>query len=120
MKNDCNRSTLSPRTAAPRTDVYETADSLILVADVPGADQDSIELSLAEDVLTLRARPVSSVPEGWRACGAEFELLHYERRLRLTAPVDPEGIHAELTNGRLRVTMKKLAPRAQRIPVRAG
>ena len=120
MKNDSNRSTLPPRSAAPRTDVYETADSLILLADVPGADQDSIELSLAEDVLTLRARPVATVPEGWRACGAEFELPHYERRLRLTVPIDPAGVQADLANGRLRVTMKKLAPRAQRIQVRPG
>src|SRR6185503_15089417 len=40
--------TAERRLIRPRTDVYETRDALVLVADVPGADQDSIELSLNE------------------------------------------------------------------------
>jgi HSP20 family molecular chaperone IbpA len=41
----------------PRTDVLETAEALILVADLAGVDDGSVELSLTDDVLTLRARP---------------------------------------------------------------
>jgi HSP20 family molecular chaperone IbpA len=103
----------------PRTDVFETNEALILVADVPGADQDSVELSLTDDVLVLRARPVSAAPEGWLPAGSEFELADYERSFRLTSEIDREGISAAITNGRLRVTLKKRQPRSSRIEVRA-
>lgn len=105
------------RAIRPRTDVFETDEALVLVADVPGADQDSVELSLTDDVLVLCARPVSRAPEGWQPAGSEYELCAYERSFRLSAEIDREGIDASITNGRLRVTLKKRAPCPGRIPV---
>lgn len=104
----------------PRTDVFETDEALILVADVPGAEQDSIDLALSEDVLTLRARTVASGPAGWTSAGLELELPDYERSFRLAADIDPEGLSATLRNGSLRVVLKKRQPRSSRIEVRAG
>ena len=102
----------------PRTDVFETEAALILVADVPGADSDSVELTLTEDVLTLRARSLVTAPEGWLPAGSEFELPDYERSFRLAADIDREALSASLQNGRLRVVLKKLQPRSNRIEVR--
>jgi HSP20 family molecular chaperone IbpA len=115
-----NQATLERPKIRPRTDVFETADSLILVADVPGAEQDSVALSLTDNVLTLRAKSVSAPPAGWRPIGSEFELPDYERHFQLTAEIDPAEITAVLHNGRMRVTLKKHAPRSNRIEVRPG
>jgi HSP20 family molecular chaperone IbpA len=104
----------------PRTDVYETPESLVLVADVPGAEQDSIELALSEGVLTLRARARLAVPEGWQPAEAGLELPDYERSFRLDAEIEPGSIGATLANGRLRVVLKKVRPQSHRIEVRAG
>lgn len=104
----------------PRTDVYETDDALILIADVPGADEGSIELALSEDVLTLRARAAVAMPEGWQPAGAEFELPDYERSFRLTTEIDRDGLAAKIHDGRLEVVLKKRQPRAHRIEVRGG
>lgn len=104
----------------PRTDVFETNEALILVADVPGADQDSVELALTGDELTLRARSVVTPPEGWQPAGSEFELPDYERSFRLAADIDRDGLAATLQNGRLRVVLKKRQPRTSKIEVRAG
>jgi len=104
----------------PRTDVYETPDALVLVADVPGADRDSIELSLSEDVLTLRAQNRLTVPEGWQPADAGLEFPDYERAFRLTADIERDAISASLQNGRLRVELKKRRPAVHRIEVRAG
>ncbi len=104
----------------PRTDVFETSEALILVADVPGAEQDSIELALTEGMLTLRARSVVSAPAGWSPAGSEFELPDYERSFRLVADIDPDGLSATLQNGCLRVVLKKRQARSKRIEVRAG
>jgi len=104
----------------PRTDVFETKEALILVADVPGADQDSIELALEDDVLTLRARSVVTAPEGWQPAGSEFELPDYERSFRLAVDIDRDALAATLQNGRLRVVLKKRQLRTSKIEVRAG
>jgi HSP20 family molecular chaperone IbpA len=104
----------------PLTDIYETADSLVLVADVPGADQDSIELSLSEGVLGLRARPRLDAPAGWQPAEAGLELPEYERSFALNAEVESDSIGATLKNGRLRVVLKKVRPQSHRIEVRAG
>jgi HSP20 family molecular chaperone IbpA len=104
----------------PRTDVFETDEALILVADVPGAEQDSIELALQDDLLVLRVRSVVAPPEGWQPAGSEFELSDYERSFRLAADIDRNALEATLQNGRLRVVLKKRQPRTSRIEVRAG
>jgi len=110
-----------PGTLRPRTDVIETAEALILVADLCGVDETSLELSLSDDVLTLRAKPVTSAPQDWQPVWAEFELPDaYERSFRLAAEIDREDIGATIQKGRLRVTLKKRQPRSSRIPVRAS
>lgn len=119
------KQSLSPAVAErarvrPRTDVYETPETLVLVADVPGADQDSLELTLSEDVLTLRARPKLDAPKGWQPAGAELEFPDYERTFRLAADIERESIAATLVNGRLRVVLNKRQPRVDRIEVRPG
>lgn len=104
----------------PRTDVLETPEALILVADVPGVDATSIELELVEDVLTLRASPAVRAPEGWAPAGSEFDLPDYERSFRLHADVDREAPAASVQNGRLKVVLRKRLPRASRIPVQGS
>jgi len=113
--------TSRPRpTVLPRTDVLETEDALVLVADVPGATNDSIELELVEDVLTLKARAVDDQPEGWTPSGKALELPDYERSFRIRADLDREGLSASLEHGRLRVVLRKREPRSSRITVQAG
>jgi len=101
----------------PPTDVLETDEELILVADVPGASSASVELLLEDDVLLLRARTERAAPEGWQPLGAEFELPDYERAFRLTTEVERERIQAVVQNGRLRVVLPKKLPARDKIPV---
>jgi HSP20 family molecular chaperone IbpA len=107
----------APRRVRPPTDVHETADRLVLIADVPGASSDSIELVLEDDVLLLRARATRAAPAGWQPLGAEFELSDYERAFRLTTEIEREGIQAVLQNGLLRVVLPKKRPARGTIPV---
>src|SRR5262245_44914044 len=104
----------------PSTDVFETPEALVLVADVPGADQESIELDLTSDVLTRRARPRLDAPAGWEPGSPEPEPADYERSFRLGADIERDAMGATLQNGRLRVVLKKRQPRTNRIEVRAG
>jgi HSP20 family protein len=104
----------------PRTDVYETPEALVLVADVPGAEPESIELTLTDDVLTLRARGALAAPEGWQPAGPELELPDYERSFRLQADIDRNALAATCKDGRLEVVLRKRLPRTSKIEVRAS
>lgn len=103
----------------PCTDVFETDAALVVVADVPGAERDSVEVTLVEDVLTLRARPILRPSEGWQPAGAEFELPEYERSFHVNADIDREALEATIRNGRLRIVLRKRQPRTSRIDVQA-
>jgi HSP20 family protein len=107
------------RALRPRTDVLETADALVLVADLAGVDDSSVELSLTDDVLTVRARAGAPAPEGWRTVWSEFTLGDYERRFRLSADIDGDAIAATIQQGRLQVTLPKRRPRSNRIEVKS-
>ena len=48
------------RTIAPPVDVFENSDELLIVADVPGASNDGIDLRVENDKLTLRAKRAAS------------------------------------------------------------
>ena len=101
----------------PRTDVFETPEALVVVADVPGADRSSVDVTLVEDVLHLCARPIVRPPEGWQPVGEELELPEYERSFRVTADIDRDALEATIRNGRLRIVLRKRQPRSNRIEV---
>jgi HSP20 family molecular chaperone IbpA len=39
----------------PRADIYEVEDAIVIVADVPGADENSIDITLEKNILTINA-----------------------------------------------------------------
>jgi HSP20 family protein len=43
------------RYIVPSVDIYETGDALVVVADLPGADKDAIDVRVEDDGLTINA-----------------------------------------------------------------
>lgn len=37
----------------PRVDIYETKESIVLLADMPGVDESSVDIMLEKNVLTI-------------------------------------------------------------------
>ncbi|MEZ0312319.1 MAG: Hsp20/alpha crystallin family protein [Myxococcota bacterium] len=106
---------------APRTDVYETADSLVLVADVPGAADNDISVTFEGDVLTVEARLGQRDVAGMSLAHREYEVGSYRRTFTVHTPIDREAITASTNEGVLRVTLPKAKEaRVQKIQVRAG
>jgi len=105
----------------PRADIYETEDQIVIVADVPGADEDSINVTLEKNVLTISALidPVS--PDGLTLTLAEYEVGDYQRSFRLSDEIDREKIEAAVKDGVLRLYLSKAgAARSRKISVQAG
>lgn len=48
--------TRSGRVYTPAVDIYETTEAIVLVADMPGVDESSVDVTLEKSVLTIYGR----------------------------------------------------------------
>lgn len=94
----------------PATSIYETAEGLVLFADVPGAAPQSISLTLDRAVLRLNARSKMAPPVGHSLVHREYHQGDYERAFTLPFEVDAERIDATVRDGLLKVVLPKAAP----------
>lgn len=93
-------------TVAPPVDVFENAEELLVVVDLPGVDPENVSLKFADNVLTLS--------------GSRGE-QHFERALAIRTQIDGDKIHAESKNGTLSVHLPKSEKaKPRKIPVRLG
>jgi HSP20 family protein len=108
-------------TYVPATDIFETNEALIMLLDMPGADPESLDVTLEGRELSVFASSRSSVPEGYALVHAEYRDGNYERHFVITGEVDGDNIDAVLTRGVLRLTVPK-PPTAQpkKITVKAA
>lgn len=111
------RPSRGPDTTAP-TDVWETEGSYEIVVDLPGLSEADVSVSLADDVLTLRAERKSVAKDGSKAHLRERRPHAFARQFALGQSIDPEGVKASMKNGVLTVTVPKAkAQGARQIPV---
>ena len=104
----------------PPVDIYETADEILLVADVPGVARDAVSIDLNKDRLTLTARRGHHLPSQSTSRG-EPDAFDYYRAFVVPSGLDAERITAELSQGVLRVHLPKSAAlKPRRIEVKAG
>ena len=108
---------------APAIDIYEDNDAIVVKAEVPGLRPDDVQISVEDNVLTLRGeRKIESESEkreGFhrreRSYGA------FSRSFTLPATVDSEHIEADLSDGVLTLRVpKKAAPEPKRIEIKSG
>ena len=105
----------------PRVDIYETDDQIVLVADVPGVDQDSVEITLEKSLLTVNGYVELEAPEGYDIAYAEYDVGDFERSFRLSNQIDQEKIEAAVKDGVLRLVLPKIGPaKTRKIAVKAG
>lgn len=105
----------------PRVDIYETDDQIVLVADVPGVDQDSVELTLEKSLLTVNGYVEPKAPEGYDIAYAEYDVGDFERSFRLSNQIDQAKIEATVKDGMLRLVLPKVGPaKTRKIAVKAA
>lgn len=93
---------------APSIDVIQNDRETRITAELPGVKEDDVDLSVDNDILTIRAekrieredaRDTRHVSE--RAYGT------FQRSLRLPQPVDPEQVKAHFDHGILTVILPR-------------
>jgi HSP20 family molecular chaperone IbpA len=106
------------RTYQPNVDILETEQGLRLWADMPGVDQNSIDVELVDDVITLRGRVATAVYEELTPVYTEYNVGNYEARFRLSNSIDGARISAKLADGVLEVELPKVeAAKPRRIEI---
>jgi HSP20 family molecular chaperone IbpA len=107
-------------TFVPPTDIYEAKDSVTMLLDMPGADPNSLDVTLDKRVLTVSARSTPTIPQGYALVHAEYRDGNYERAFTLSDQIDADQAQAAFRDGVLRLTLPKTSPApAKKIPVRA-
>jgi len=92
----------------PAIDLFETADEVVVKANLPGLKSDDVQISVTSDVLTLRGEvlPADNKKE------ATYHILErrsgvFERSIPLPTDVQTEKAKADFENGVLTITLPK-------------
>lgn len=104
----------------PRVDIYETDAGIHIVCDMPGVDENSLDIVLEKNVLTLNGYVTPQQPEGYTLAYAEYRVGDYQRRFTLSNEIAQEKIEATVKDGILRLLLPKASPSSRKIAVKGA
>lgn len=105
----------------PAVDIIEDANNLYIYADMPGADDKGVNITLENDVLTIEAQVAEVSFEGHNATYAEYGNGDYYRAFTLNESFERDKIEARMKNGVLSIVLPKAeAVKTRNIPIKAG
>lgn len=100
---------------SPAVDIFETDEGLTLMADMPGLDEKSLDISIDQDVLTIKGdAPAGAGDFHYR----EFAMAGYWRQFILSDAFDAEKAEASIKQGVMTLKIPKAeAAKPKRIQV---
>jgi HSP20 family protein len=97
-------------TWAPVVDIFEKGDDLVICAEVPGLEQDDVDISIENNILMLRGeRKRKTEFEEKDAYRLERTFGVFTRSFTLPKTVDSDRISASYKHGVLELTLPKVA-----------
>lgn len=92
----------------PSVDIFEDKDRLVLEADLPGMNREDFDISVENNVITLRGeRKFEKKVDGDNYHRVERAYGSFSRSFTLPQSVTADGAAAEFENGILRVSLPK-------------
>ena len=92
----------------PAADIYETDDNLVVTSDLPGVDQNELDVRVENNVLSIRGeRHFERTVENEKFHRVERLYGRFGRSLALATPVDADKIQATYQDGVLRICLPK-------------
>ncbi len=99
--------------AYPPIDIFEDSDGMVIIAELPGVDPASVNLTLQANTLTLSGnRPRGAAGEGGAYHRREREFGEFSRSIKLPEGLDMANANARCEAGVLTVRIAK-APEAK-------
>jgi len=112
--------TRASRIYTPQVDIIERKDDIVVIADMPGVDETSADITLDKNVLTIYGRVDINEPKDHKLSLSEYGIGDYQRVFTLSDEVDREKIRATVKNGVLWLIMPKAATvKTRKIPIQA-
>ena len=113
------RSEAEKQVWAPRVDIKETANELVVSADVPGIDKKDVNVSMKEGVLSISGERKSeqrAEGENWHRIERVFG--SFQRSFYIPVDVDESKIKASYKDGVLNIALpKKEEAKKKEIPI---
>jgi HSP20 family molecular chaperone IbpA len=93
------------RYITPPVDIYETADGLVVKADLPGVAKEGLDVRVENNLLSIRGKANHTAPG--EPIYREYGLVNFFRQFELNERVDQLKISAELKHGVLTLNLPK-------------
>jgi HSP20 family protein len=104
--------------SGPALNIIEDDNRLFVEAELPGVALSDIEITVADNTLTISGSRTLSNLDDANALRQERGDFVFERSVTLSTQVEVDAVEARMTNGVLRVTLPKvLESRTRRIAV---
>lgn len=95
QKNKLN----TTRICKPATDIVSCEDGIKIFVDLPGADENSTDIYVENNTLTVKAAYIDFLPESYKTLHREFEECDYQRDFTLPKNISSDKISASLKDG---------------------
>lgn len=106
------------RVYVPNVEIRETEEALWLWADLPGVDQDSVDIHLENDVLRIEGAVRPADYADLTPMYTEYNVGSFRRSFRLSTRIDADHISAKMANGVLELELPKAEEaRPHQIPI---
>ncbi len=92
----------------PAVDIFENVDEILVIADVPGATTEGLDVHFDKDQLFIEAKS-TPFTDGLKPLFREFAAVDYRRIFELAPGIDVESITADLKAGVLSIRLPKSA-----------
>jgi len=103
----------------PAVDIYESENSIVLTADMPGVTPEDVDIDLRDNQLTLFGK-VSLENTQEQVLIREYGSGDYYRQFTLSSKIDQSKIEASMNDGVLTLTLPKAElARPKKISVKA-
>ena len=100
--------TVPTRFFMPTADIFEDANALTVVLEMPGVDKSKVDINVEGGVLNIDGRLDFSKYEGMQPVYTEYNIGLYRRSFSLSpSAVDEHKITAEMKDGVLTLTLPK-------------
>ncbi len=99
---------LSQGVWSPDVDIYETKDSIVVKADIPGVEKDKVKVEIKDNILTIRGeRKEERETKEHNVYRMERHYGEFVRSFALPQKVDASKIKAKYKDGILEITLPK-------------
>jgi HSP20 family protein len=92
IKKDEKGAAVVDEVREPLVDLFDEADKIVVIAEIPGVEEKKIKIELRDDVLELKA---------------EDSDKKYHKEILLPSKIKKESLHSTYKNGVLKITLTK-------------